>query len=125
VEFLGDSSNMVRALRCLSMELGEPDSSGRRRPIPIPGSEFEVEADTVTVAIGNLPNPLNPNTTPDLPVNRRGNITTDEQCRTGKEGVFAGGDIVTGSATVILAMGAGRIAARSIHEYVMKKKETE
>jgi glutamate synthase (NADPH) small chain len=125
VEFLGDSSNMVRAVRCLSMELGEPDSSGRRRPVPIPGSEFEVETDTAIVAIGNLPNPLVPNTTPDLPVNRRGNITTDEFCKTGKEGVFAGGDIVTGSATVILAMGAGRIAARSIHEYVMGKKKKE
>lgn len=122
VEFLGNEENMVRAVKCLAMELGEPDSSGRRRPIPIPGSEFEVEADTVIVAIGNLPNPLIPDTTPDLPVNRRGNITTDEHCRTGKEGVFAGGDIVTGSATVILAMGAGRIAARSIHEYIMNKK---
>jgi glutamate synthase (NADPH/NADH) small chain len=80
-----------------------------------------VVADTVIVAIGNLPNPLVPNTTPDLPVNRRGNIIADETGKTGKEGVFAGGDIVTGAATVILAMGAGRIAAQSIHEYVMKK----
>jgi len=121
VEFLGNGSNMVRAVKCLSMELGEPDSSGRRRPVPIEGSEFEVEADTVIVAIGNLPNPLVPDTTPDLPVNRRGNIIADENGVTGKEGVFAGGDIVTGAATVILAMGAGRIAARTIHEYVMKK----
>jgi glutamate synthase (NADPH/NADH) small chain len=121
VEFLGDERNMVRAVKCLAMELGEPDSSGRRRPVPIEGSEFEVEADTVIVAIGNLPNPLVPDTTPDLPVNRRGNIIADEKGKTGKEGVFAGGDIVTGAATVILAMGAGRIAAQSIHEYVMGK----
>ena len=122
IEFLGDERNMVRAIRCLAMELGEPDSSGRRRPVPIPGSEFEVEADTVIVAIGNLPNPLVPNTTPDLPLDRRGNIIADESGRTGKEGVFAGGDIVTGAATVIQAMGAGRIAAKSIHDYVMNKK---
>lgn len=122
IEFIGNDRNMVRAVKCLRMELGEPDSSGRRRPVPVEGSEFEVEADTVIVAIGNLPNPLVPHTTPDLPVNRRGNIVADESGRTGKEGVFAGGDIVTGAATVIQAMGAGRIAARSIHEYVMKKK---
>jgi glutamate synthase (NADPH) small chain len=121
VEFLGDDRGMVRAVRCIAMELGEPDSSGRRRPVPIPGSEFEVEADTVIVAIGNLPNPLVPATTPDLPIDRRGNIVADEQGRTGKPGVFAGGDIVTGAATVILAMGAGRTAARSIHNYVMGK----
>lgn len=121
IEFLGNEFNMVRAVKCLAMELGEPDSSGRRRPVPIEGSEFEVEADTVIVAIGNLPNPLVPNTTPDLPVNRRGNIIADEFGKTGKESVFAGGDIVTGAATVIQAMGAGRIAAKSIHEYVMKK----
>ncbi len=101
------------------MELGEPDNSGRRRPIPIQGSEFEVEADTVIVAIGNLPNPLIQKTTPDLPVSSRSNIQADELCRTGKKGVFAGGDIVTGAATVIQAMGAGRIAAQSIHEYIM------
>jgi glutamate synthase (NADPH/NADH) small chain len=121
VAFLGDGRHMVRAVRCLAMELGEPDESGRRRPVPVPGSEFEVEADTVIVAIGNLPNPLVPSTTPDLPLNRRGNIITDEHGRTGKAGVFAGGDIVTGAATVIQAMGAGRIAAQSIHEYIMKK----
>ena len=125
IEFLGDERNMVRAVKCLLMELGEPDDSGRRRPVPIPGSEFEVEADTVVVAVGNLPNPLVPNTTPDLPLNRRGNIVADETGKTGKEGVFAGGDIVTGAATVIQAMGAGRIAARSIHEYIMNKKGTE
>ena len=101
------------------MELGEPDDSGRRRPIPIPGSEFEVDTDTVIIAIGNLPNPLIPKTTPDLPISRRGNILADETGKTGKKGVFAGGDIVTGAATVIQAMGAGRIAAYTIHDYIM------
>ena len=101
------------------MKLGEPDDSGRRRPIPIPNSEFDIKADTVIVAIGNHPNPLIANTTQDLPVNRWGNIIADESGKTGKKGVFAGGDIVTGSATVIQAMGAGRIAAKSIHEYIM------
>lgn len=122
IEFLGDDRNMVRAVKCLRMELGEPDASGRRRPVPVEGSEFEVEADTVIVAIGNLPNPLVPDTTPDLPVNRRGNIIADETGKTGKDGVFAGGDIVTGAATVIQAMGAGRTAARTIHDSVMRKK---
>ena len=101
------------------MELGEPDDSGRRRPIPVQDSEFNVEADTVIIAVGNLPNPLIPKTTPDLPVTRRGNIQADETGKTGKKGVFAGGDIVTGAATVIQAMGAGRIAAKSIHNYIM------
>lgn len=119
VEFLGNDRKMVRGMKCIRMELGEPDNSGRRRPIPIQGSEFEVEADTVIVAIGNLPNPLIQKTTPDLPVSSRSNIQADELCRTGKKGVFAGGDIVTGAATVIQAMGAGRIAAQSIHEYIM------
>ncbi|MFC1691972.1 NADPH-dependent glutamate synthase [Candidatus Latescibacterota bacterium] len=119
VEFTGDDSRMVRTVKCIRMELGEPDESGRRRPIPIPGSEFDVEADTVIVAIGNMPNPLIPKTTPDLPLGRRGTIIADEKGRTGKKGVFAGGDVVTGAATVIQAMGAGRIAAQSIHEYIM------
>ena len=119
IAFLGDETNMVNRVRCLRMELGEPDASGRRRPIPVEGSEFEVTADTVIVAIGNMANPLIPETTPGLPVNRWGNIIADEKGRTGKSGVFAGGDIVTGAATVIEAMGAGRIAARSIHEYIM------
>jgi len=123
VAFIGDEAKMVKAMRCIRMELGEPDESGRRRPIPIPGSEFEMETDTVIVAIGNLPNPLVPRTTPDLPVGRRGNILADERGRTGKRGVFAGGDIVTGAATVIQAMGAGRIAAKSIHEYLMNESD--
>ncbi len=87
--------------------------------MPIPGSEFVVEADTVIVAIGNKPNPLVPATTPDLPVSSRGNIIADTEGRTGKQGVFAGGDVVTGAATVIEAMGAGKRAALAIHEYVM------
>ncbi|MFC1528645.1 NADPH-dependent glutamate synthase [Candidatus Latescibacterota bacterium] len=119
VAFSGDGTNMVQSARCIKMKLGEPDDSGRRRPIPIPDSEFEIEADTIIVAIGNLPNPLIQNTTSDLPVNKWGNIMADELGRTGKKGVFAGGDIVTGAATVIQAMGAGRTAATSIHEYIM------
>ncbi|HUT63799.1 MAG TPA: NADPH-dependent glutamate synthase [Anaerolineae bacterium] len=119
IEFLGDDKKMVQKVKCIRMELGEPDDSGRRRPIPIPGSEFEVDTDTVIIAIGNLPNPLIPKTTPDLPISRRGNILADETGKTGKKGVFAGGDIVTGAATVIQAMGAGRIAAYTIHEYIM------
>ena len=119
VAFIGDDRKMIKAVRCIRMELGEPDESGRRRPVPVPGSEFEVPADLVIIAIGNLPNPLIARTTPDLPVDRRGHITIDTDGRTGKKGVFAGGDVVTGSATVIQAMGAGRIAARSIHSFLM------
>jgi len=122
VEFIGDDRSMVRAVRCLKMELGEPDASGRRRPVPIPGSEFDVEIDTAIVAIGNLANPLIPRSTPDLPVNKWGNIIADDSGKTGKDAVYAGGDIVTGAATVIKAMGAGRAAAKSIHEYIMNKK---
>ncbi len=125
VEFIGNEKKMVRAIRCIKMRLGEPDDSGRRRPIPIPDSEFEVEADTVIVAIGNYPNPLISDTTPDLPVNKWGNILADESGRTAKKGVFAGGDIVTGAATVIQAMGAGRIAAKSIHEYLMSDESNK
>jgi len=116
VEILGDESGRARGLRCLRMRLGEPDESGRRRPLPIEGSEFEVEADTVIVAIGNSPNPLIPATTPDLRLGRRGTIQADPLTgRTSKPRVFAGGDIVTGAATVIEAMGAGKRAARAIH----------
>ena len=122
VEFIGDERSMVRAVRCLKMELGEPDASGRRRPVPIPGSEFDVEIDTAIIAIGNLANPLIPRSTPDLPVNKWGNIIADDTGKTGKNAVYAGGDIVTGAATVIKAMGAGRAAAKSIHEYSMNKK---
>jgi glutamate synthase (NADPH/NADH) small chain len=109
----------VKEMECLRMELGEPDASGRRRPIPVKGSEFKIPVDTVVVAIGQSPNPLIPKTTPGLQVAKHGNIIADERTgRTTKKGVFAGGDIVTGAATVILAMGAGRVAANSINEYL-------
>ena len=99
------------------MELGEPDASGRRRPVEKKGSEFDIECDVVVIAIGNSPNPLIPSTTPDIQVSKRGTITADESDgRTSKKRVYAGGDIVTGAATVILAMGAGKKAARSIME---------
>jgi len=109
----------VKEMESLRMELGEPDASGRRRPVPLKGSEFKIPVDTVVVAIGQSPNPLIPNTTPGLEVAKHGNIIADEKTgRTTKKGVFAGGDIVTGAATVILAMGAGRLAANSINEYL-------
>jgi glutamate synthase (NADPH/NADH) small chain len=109
----------VTGMECLCYELGEPDSSGRRSPVPIPGSEFLMEVDTVVVAIGQGPNPLVPRTTRGLEVNRKGNIVADpETGATSKPGVYAGGDIVTGAATVILAMGAGRTAAKSINAYL-------
>jgi len=125
VEFLGDENGLVRAMRCQRMELGEPDESGRRRPVPIPGSEFELVVDTVIVAIGNRPNPLIPSTTPDLKTGRKGTIVADpETGQTSKPRVFAGGDIVTGAATVIEAMGAGKRAARAIHK-LLATDETE
>lgn len=113
---LGDENGFVRAMECVEMELGEPDERGRRRPVPKAGSEFELSVDTVIVAIGNSPNPLIKKTTPDLPVNERGGITTDESGKTGKLHVYAGGDAVTGAATVILAMGAGKKAAAAMDE---------
>ena len=100
----------------VEMELGEPDAKGRRRPVAKPGSEFELPVETVIVAIGNSPNPLIKKTTPDLPTEKWGGITADENGRTGKAKVYAGGDAVTGAATVILAMGAGKKAARAIIE---------
>lgn len=120
VEILGNEDGWVCGMRCQRMELGEPDESGRRRPIPIPGSEFTLEVDMVIVAIGTGANPLIPSTTPDLKTNKWGYIIADpETGATSKKGVYAGGDIVTGSATVILAMGAGRKAAQAIHKYLM------
>jgi glutamate synthase (NADPH/NADH) small chain len=119
VAFLGDERGWLKAARCIRMRLGEPDESGRPRPVPMEGSEFEIELDVAIIAVGTGPNPLVQSTTPDLATNRRGYIQADpETLRTSKRGVFAGGDIVTGGATVILAMGAGRKAARSIHEYL-------
>jgi glutamate synthase (NADPH/NADH) small chain len=119
VEILGNEKKRVQAMRCIRMELGEPDSSGRRSPIPIKGSEFDLEVDTVVFAVGQGANPLIRSTTPDLRVNRKGYIEADDKTgATYKKGVFAGGDIVTGGATVISAMGAGRRAARAIDHYL-------
>lgn len=117
-EILGDENGRVCALRCIRMELGEPDASGRRRPIEIAESEFELEVDTVIMAIGTSPNPLIKNTTPELETNRRGCFVVDESMHTSKTGVWAGGDAVTGAATVISAMGAGKTAASAICEYL-------
>ncbi|HUT37310.1 MAG TPA: NADPH-dependent glutamate synthase [Planctomycetota bacterium] len=119
LEVLGDDKGWVRGVRCIRMRLGEPDKSGRPRPVPIEGSEFEFPCDQIIVAIGNGPNPLVPQTTPDLQTTRWGNIVADEATgQTSKRGVFAGGDIVTGAATVIKAMGAGKTAAGAIHRYL-------
>ncbi|MBN2159137.1 MAG: NADPH-dependent glutamate synthase [Spirochaetes bacterium] len=119
VRFIGDDKGWVKAVECLRMELGEPDDSGRRRPVPIKGSEFTIDVDVCIVAIGNASNPLIPHTTPDIQTNKWGNIIADpETLKTTKKGVFAGGDIVLGAATVILAMGQGRKAAQAINEYL-------
>jgi glutamate synthase (NADPH/NADH) small chain len=118
VEVLGSEDRWVRGIRCIRMELGEPDASGRRRPQPIPGSEFEIECDIVVVAIGTKSNPVLTATTPELTVNEWGYITTDEFGMTSMPGVFAGGDIVRGAATVILAMGDGKRSAASIDAYL-------
>lgn len=122
VRILDDGNGNVRAVECIEMRLGEPDASGRRRPEPVAGSEFLIEADTVIMALGTSPNPLLHRTTPGITVNRRGCIIADEATMaTEKAGVYAGGDAVTGAATVILAMGAGKTAAASIHEYLSQK----
>lgn len=118
----GDEDGFVKQLECVSMQLGEPDASGRRRPQAVEGSNHALEVDLVIAAIGNSPNPLIRTTTPGLDVDRRGCLIVDEEtlCTT-REGVYAGGDAVTGAATVILAMGAGKKAAASIHEYLSRK----
>ena len=121
VEIIGDENGWVKALKCIRMELGEPDESGRRSPVPIPGSEFEIPTETVIMALGTAPNPLIVNTTDGLEATRRGGLVADEEGRTTREGIFAGGDAVTGAATVILAMGAGRKAAKAIDEYLKNK----
>ena len=121
VRFIGDEKGWVKQMECVKMKLGEPDSSGRRKPIPIPGSEFLMDVDTVIVAIGQSPNPLIPKTTPDLKTGRKGEILVDEKQKTSKARVFAGGDITTGDATVIAAMGAGKRAAQAIHEFLSGK----
>jgi glutamate synthase (NADPH/NADH) small chain len=118
-KFIGDDKGRVIGMECLKMELGEPDASGRRRPVPIEGSEFELECDLVIVAVGTGANPILTQSTDGLSLNKWGYVEVDEKtAKTTKKGVWAGGDIVTGSATVILAMGAGRIAANSIHDYL-------
>ncbi|MCK4682898.1 NADPH-dependent glutamate synthase [Candidatus Bipolaricaulota bacterium] len=118
-----EKDGAITGAECIRMELGEPDESGRRRPVPIPGSEFTIEADTVVIAVGNGPHPLVPRTTPGLDLTRRGNIVAEPDTgQTSKEGVFAGGDIVTGAATVIQAMGAGKRAAVAIDRYLQQKK---
>jgi glutamate synthase (NADPH/NADH) small chain len=118
VEVLGDDAGWVRALRCVRMELGEPDASGRARPVPIEGSDFEIPCEMLVVAIGTRSNPLLTSTAPDLKVSRYGYIETDETGMTSMDGVFAGGDIVRGAATVILAMGDGKRAAAAMHRYL-------
>lgn len=123
VAYYGDGNGNVKEVECIRMELGEPDSSGRRRPVPLEGSNFRIPVDVVVVSIGNSPNPLIPNTTPGLEISKWGTIIIDEETgKTSKKGVFAGGDVATGAATVISAMGAGRKAARAIHRYLKDGK---
>ena len=121
VEVIGDENGWVKAVKCIRMELGEPDESGRRSPVEVPGSEFEIETDTVIMSLGTSPNPLIAKTTKGLETDRRGCLVADENGATTRPGVFAGGDAVTGAATVILAMGAGRKAAAAIHAYITEK----
>ena len=122
VEILADESGWVKGIKCVRMELGEPDASGRRRPVVVEGSEFEMEADTVIMSLGTSPNPLISSTTVGLDINRRKCIIADEETgKTSKDGVYAGGDAVTGAATVILAMGAGKAAAKGIDEFIKNK----
>ena len=118
VEVIGDEKGWVKALKCIKMELGEPDESGRRSPVPVEGSEFEIPTETVIMALGTSPNPLISKTTQGLETNRRGCLVATEEGATTRPGVFAGGDAVTGAATVILAMGAGRTAAKAIDAYL-------
>ena len=119
VKLVGNPEGWLTGVECIKMELGEPDASGRRRPVPIQGSNFILEADTFIAAIGNGPNPLIPSTTPDISTTKWGNIVAEKNsCKTTKKRVFAGGDIVLGAATVILAMGQGREAANAIHDYL-------
>ncbi len=125
VEILEDENGWVRGIRCIRMELGEPDESGRRRPIPIEGSEFDIDCDTVIMSLGTSPNPLIPSTTEGLDANKWECIVADENGKTSLDGVYAGGDAVTGAATVILAMGAGKKAAAAIDEYIMGPKQTD
>ena len=121
-EILVDENGYVKGMKCVKMELGEPDASGRRRPVEIPGSEYEIELDTIVMSLGTSPNPLISSTTKGLEINKRQCIVASEDFgATSKEGVYAGGDAVTGAATVILAMGAGKAAAKGIHEFISNK----
>ncbi len=124
VEFIKNSEGKLKSVKCIKMELGEPDESGRRRPIPVKGSEFEVKADKIIIAIGSRPEELLAKTTKDLPVNKSGNIITDKYGITGKKGIFAGGDVVTGAATVIEAVGAAKRAAESIIKFLNGEEQT-
>jgi glutamate synthase (NADPH/NADH) small chain len=118
-KYIGNEKGRLTGMECLRMELGEPDDSGRRRPVAIEGSEFHMECDLCIVAVGSGANPLLTSETPDMKLNQWGYVLTDEKTgKTTKKGVWAGGDIVTGAATVILAMGAGRQAADSMHDYL-------
>ncbi len=121
VRINGDDKGTVRSISCIRMELGEPDASGRRSPVPVEGSEFEIECDVVIMALGTSPNPLIKSTTKGLDTDRKGCIVADEEGQTSRPGIFAGGDAVTGAATVILAMGAGRRAAKAIDQYLQQK----
>lgn len=120
MRFIGDEKGWVKAMECICMELGPPDESGRRRPVPVKGSEFVMDTDTVVVAVGRTPNPIIQSTTEGLAVTKWGTLVVDENMKTSIDGVYAGGDIVTGEATVISAMGAGKKAAKAIHEYLAK-----
>jgi glutamate synthase (NADPH/NADH) small chain len=122
VKFIGDEKGILKEVECLKMKLGEPDDSGRRRPVPIEGSNFKINIDTALVAIGQSPNPLIPTTVKGLKIGKWGNIETDDNGATNIPGIYAGGDIATGAATVILAMGAGKKAARAIDKYLKEKK---
>lgn len=121
VEILGDDKGWVRSIKCIKMELGDPDASGRRSPVPVEGSEFEIETETVIMALGTSPNPLIAQTTDGLETSRRGCLIADDAGATTRPGIFAGGDAVSGAATVILAMGAGRRAAAAIDSYIREK----
>lgn len=123
VKIHGDENANVKSIECIKMELGEPDASGRRRPIPVEGSNFEIPVDTVIMSLGTSPNPLIRTTTEGLEANKKGCLVADEHMATTREGVYAGGDAVTGAATVILAMGAGKTAAASIDEYIQNKNK--
>jgi NADPH-dependent glutamate synthase beta chain and related oxidoreductases len=121
IEVIGDEKGWVKALRCEKMELGEPDESGRRSPVPVKDSAFDIETDVVIMSLGTAPNPLLSTVTPGLEINRKGGLVADDRGATTRPGVFAGGDAVIGAATVILAMGAGRKAAAAIDEYIKSK----